>query len=128
MTVEMFTAMPMAEEYKALAPDPYGFPALAEKLIALEKEPLAWGEEVAALEMPVLIISGDADVATLEHNVAMFRLLGGGVMGDMGDPLPASRLAILPATSHTALIGQVDLLMALIGPFLAGDKPKGWFD
>lgn len=128
MTVEMITAMPMAEEYKKLAPDPDGFPALAEKLIALEKEPMAWGEEVAALETPVLIIAGDADVSTLEHNVEMFRLLGGGGMGDMGQPLPASRLAILPATSHTAVIGQPDLLMMFVGPFLAGETPKGWFD
>ena len=57
-----------------------------------------------ALKTPVLIIAGDADVATLEHSVAMFRLLGGGAMGDMGKPLPASRLAVLPATSHTAVI------------------------
>jgi pimeloyl-ACP methyl ester carboxylesterase len=42
LTVEMFTAMPMAEEYKALAADPEGFPALVEKLIALEKEQIAW--------------------------------------------------------------------------------------
>ena len=35
-------------------------------------------------------------------------------MGDMGKPLPASRLAILPATSHTAVIGQTDLLHAFI--------------
>mgnify|MGYP003547251805 CR=1 FL=1 len=61
---------------------------------------------------PVLIIAGDADVVTLEHSVALFRLLGGGIMGDMGKPLPASRLAILPATSHTAVITQPDLLHA----------------
>ena len=65
---------------------------------------MAWEEDVKALKTPVLIITGDADVATLEHSVALFRLLGGGVMGDMGKPLPASRLAVLPATSHTAVI------------------------
>lgn len=128
MTVEMFTAMPMAEDYRKLAANPDGFPALVRKLIALEKQPMAWGEEVAKLKLPVLVIAGDADVSTLEHNVALFRLLGGGGMGDMGQPLPASRLAILPATSHTAMIGQDDLLMAFIGPFLAGETPKGWFD
>lgn len=128
MTVEMITTMPMAEDYRKLAANPDGFPALAKKLIALEKEPMAWGDEVAALKVPVLIIAGDADVSTLEHNVALFRLLGGGGMGDMGQPLPASRLAILPATSHTAVIGQDDLLMEFIGPFLAGETPKGWFD
>lgn len=128
MTVEMFTSMPFAEEHRKLAANPDGYPALVEKLIQLEKEPMAWDEEIRALRTPVLIIAGDADVATLEHSVAMFRLLGGGVMGDMGQPLPASRMAILPATSHTAVIGQVDLLYALIEPFLNGKTPKGFFE
>jgi pimeloyl-ACP methyl ester carboxylesterase len=128
MTVEMFVGMPFAEEYRTLAANPDGFPALVEKLIALEKEPMAWEAEVKAMKAPVLIITGDADVATLEHSVALFRLLGGGVMGDMGKPLPASRLAVLPATSHTAVITQTDLLLALIGPFLKGETPKGFFE
>jgi hypothetical protein len=67
---------------------------------------MAWEADLRALETPVLIVTGDADVATLDHSVAMFRLLGGGGMGDMGEPLPASRLAVLPATSHTAVITQ----------------------
>ena len=128
MTVEMLTAMPFAKEYPRLAANPNGFPELARKLIALEKEPMAWEAEVKALKTPVLIISGDADVMTLEHSVALFRLLGGGVMGDMGQPLPASRLAILPATSHTAVIGQAELLQAVIEPFLKGETPKGMFE
>jgi len=103
------------------------FPALVRKLIALEKEPMAWEQDVRALKTPVLLIAGDADVVTLEHAVAMFRLLGGGIMGDMGKPLPASRLAILPATSHTAVIMQPDLLYAFIEPFLKGVTPKGMF-
>jgi pimeloyl-ACP methyl ester carboxylesterase len=128
MTVEMFVDMPFAAEYRELAANPDGFPALVEKLIQLEKEPMAWEEDVKKLETPVLIISGDADVNTLEHAVAMFRLLGGGVMGDMGKPLPESRLAVLPATSHTAVIGQVDLLHAFIESFLKGETPKGMFE
>lgn len=128
MTVEMIVKMPFAEDYRKLAPNPDGFPALAEKLIALEKEPMAWKEDVKKLKIPVLIIAGDADVATLEHTIALFRLLGGGVMGDMGKPLPDSRLAIMPGTSHTAVITQVDLLLAFIEPFLKGETPKGFFD
>ena len=127
MTVEMIVEMPFAEDYRRLAPNPDGFPALVEKLIALEHEPMSWEAEVRALKTPVLIITGDADVATLEHSVAMFRLLGGGIMGDMGQPLPASRLAVLPATSHTAVITQPELLHAFIEPFLKGETPKGMF-
>lgn len=129
MTVEMFVDMPVfAEAYRKLAANPDGFPELVRKLIALEKEPMAWGADVKSLKTPVLIITGDADVATLEHSVALFRLLGGGGMGDMGQPLPASRLAVLPATSHTAVIGQTDLLVAVIEPFLKGETPKGMFE
>ena len=127
MTVETFAQMPFAKQYPKLAANPEGFPELARKVIALEKEPMAWGEDVKALKTPVLIIAGDADGATLEHSVAMFRLLGGGAMGDMGKPLAASRLAVLPATSHTAVITQTDLLYALIEPFLKGLAPKSFF-
>ena len=128
MSPEMFVGSPMEAAYRELSPNPEGFRAFVEKLIALEHEPMEWEEEVRNLEAPVLLIAGDADVVTLEHTVAMFRLLGGGAMGDMGQPLPASRLAILPATSHTAVIGQVNLLMGLVEPFLQGETPKGMFE
>ena len=126
MTPEFFVGTPMEDAYRELAADPEGFPALVEKLIALEHEPMAWEAEVAALETPVLLIAGDADVVTLEHTVALFRLLGGGGMGDMGEPLPESRLAVLPATSHTAVISQPELLHAVIEPFLQGEAPQGF--
>ena len=128
MTVEMILGMPFAKDYPKLAANPDGFPALAKKLIALEHEPMAWENDVKAMKTPVLIITGDADVATLEHSVALFRLLGGGEMGDMGKPLAASRLAVMPATSHTAVITQTDLLHAFIEPFLKGQTPKGFFE
>lgn len=126
MVPELFIGTPMEEEWKKLAPNPDGFRDVVEKLIALEHEPMAWEEEVRQLKTPVLIIAGDADVTTLEHNVALFRLLGGGGMGDMGAPLPASRLAVLPATSHTAVINQTDLLYGFIEPFLQGKTPAGF--
>jgi pimeloyl-ACP methyl ester carboxylesterase len=128
MTVDMFVGMPLAADYRKLAPNPNGFPELVRKLIALEKEPMAWEAEVKALKTPVLIITGDADVVTLEHSVSLFRLLGGGVAGDMGKPLAASRLAVLPATAHTAVITQPDLLHAFIEPFLQGKTPVGMFE
>lgn len=127
MSVEMFVGMPFAQEYRKLAANPDGFPGLVKKLIALEHEPMAWEADVKAIKAPVLIITGDADVTTLEHSVAMFHLLGGGAMGDMGKPLSASRLAVMPATSHTAVITQPELLDAFIEPFLKDETPKGMF-
>ena len=125
MSPDMFVGGTMEEEWRKLAPNPDGFKNLVEKLIALEKEPIDWEKDVKNLQSPVLIIAGDADVTTLEHTVSMFRLLGGGEMGDMGQPLPESRLAILPATSHTAIINQVDLLYGFIEPYLLGVTPAG---
>ena len=127
MTPEMFVGTPMEDAWKELAPNPDGFRALVEKLIALEKEPMSWEADVKLLKAPVLLITGDADVVTLEHSVALFRLVGGGAMGDMGKPLSTSRLAVLPATSHTAVINQAEVLHTFIEQFLTGVTPKGMF-
>ena len=124
-SVDMMLQMPFFKEQAAKKP---GFPKLIEKLIQLEKEPMAWEADVWKLRMPVLVVAGDADVSTLEHNVALFKLLGGGMMGDMGKPLAAARLAVLPATSHTAVITQVALLHLFIEPFLKGETAKGMFE
>lgn len=126
MKPEMFIGTPMEEAWKKLAVNPDGFPAFVDRMIALEHEPLAWEAGVKTIKSPVLIIAGDSDVITLEHEVAFFKLLGGGVMGDMGTPLAASRLAILPATAHTAVINQPELLHLLIEPFLQGETPKSF--
>lgn len=126
MKPSMFIGTPMEDAWKKLAVNPDGFPAFVDKMIALEHEPLAWGDDVKTIRSPVLVIAGDSDVVTLEHEVAFFKLLGGGVMGDMGTPLAASRLAILPATSHTAVINQPDLLYGFIEPFLKGETPKSF--
>jgi pimeloyl-ACP methyl ester carboxylesterase len=126
MTREMFA--PFENEWRKLAPNSEGYAAFIDKMIALEHEPMSWGKDIGSMKTPALIISGDADTATLEHTVAMFRFLGGGVMGDMGQPLPAARLAIMPATSHTAVINQPELLLAFIEPFLRSETPKGIFE
>lgn len=127
MAPEMFIGTPMEDAWKQYSPDPDGFRPFVERMIALEHEPLQWEEDVRALKTPMLIIAGDADMVTLEHIVSLFRLVGGGAPGDMGKPLAASRLAILPATSHTAVIDQVDLLLGFIEPFFKGETPKGMF-
>lgn len=124
MKPEMFIGTPMEDAWKQYSPNPEGFRPFVERMIALEHEPMAWEEEVKALKTPTLIIAGDADMMTLEHVVSMFRLLGGGMAGDMGKPLSPSRLAILPATSHTAVIDQVDLLLEVIEPFLRAKHPR----
>jgi pimeloyl-ACP methyl ester carboxylesterase len=66
----------------------------------------------------VLVIVGDSDIVRPEHAVELFRLLGGGVIGDIAG-LPASRLAILPGTSHVGMLERVDWLHSMITDFLS---------
>jgi hypothetical protein len=49
--------------------------------------------------------------------VEMFRLLGGGVAGDLAG-LPRSRLAVLPGTTHITLVQRADWLSSMVGEFL----------
>ena len=124
MRPEMFVGSPIETQWKTLSPHPGRFVLFVEKMIALEHEPVSWQERVRQLKSPTLLVTGDADVVTLEHSVELFRLLGGGAMGDLGRKLPKSRFAVLPASSHTAIIRQPDLLMGLIKPFLDGEHAK----
>lgn len=81
-------------------------------------------EAIQAIKAPTLIIIGDSDLARPESAVEMFRLLGGGVFGDMPPGLPASQLAILPGTSHVMAAERTELLLAIIPPFLDAPMPE----
>ncbi len=50
-------------------------------------------EEIEAITAPTLLIIGDSDLVRPEHAVEMFRLLGGGVFGDIP---PACRIRSSP--------------------------------
>ena len=93
------------------------------KLKELDTTPFAWPEDdVRAIAAPTLIVVGDSDVVRLEHAVEMFRLRGGGVMGDLSG-MPDSQLGVLPGTSHfippgSGVMDRMDALLAMIRPFL----------
>ena len=72
---------------------------------------------------PALLIIGDSDIVRPEHTVHMFRLLGGGVVGDLAG-LPASHLAILPGTTHVGLLDRVGWLQSMILEFLGSPEPR----
>ena len=71
---------------------------------------------------PTLLIIGDSDIVRPEHAVEMFRLLGGGVMGDLAG-LPNSQLAILPGTTHATLVECGAWLGSMITAFLETPMP-----
>src|SRR5215204_6243403 len=103
---EAFAGSPIEEAYLRSAPNPDDFTTLVAKLKRLDMEPFAWpAEDIGGIAAPTLLIVGDSDAIRLEHAVEMFRLLGGGVMGDLVG-LPASQLAVLPGTSHFVPAGS----------------------
>jgi pimeloyl-ACP methyl ester carboxylesterase len=128
ITPEMFAGSPLEAEYKRIAPNPDDFPNLVWKLKELDTVPFSWPEEdVRAVTAPTMVVVGDSDVVTLEHTVKLFRLRGGGVMGDLAG-LPAAQLAVLPATCHfippgSGMLDRSDWLLAMIPPFLDASPP-----
>jgi pimeloyl-ACP methyl ester carboxylesterase len=115
---EMFAGTPPEEAYKRNAPNPDGFPALVEKIKALEANTFAWPEkEVSAIAAPVLLIYADSDASRPEHMVELFRLLGGGVPGDLTG-LPKSQLAIIPGATHVSLVDKSALWLPMVEAFL----------
>jgi pimeloyl-ACP methyl ester carboxylesterase len=123
ITPELFAGSPMEQAYLELAPNPGDFPKLVEKLKQLDSTPFTWPEaDIRGIAAPTLIVLGDSDVVRLEHAVELFKLRGGGVMGDLAG-LPQSQLAVLPGTSHfmppgSGLLDRADWLLAMIPPFL----------
>jgi pimeloyl-ACP methyl ester carboxylesterase len=123
MKPEMMFGSPWHDEYLRIAPDPGHFATLFAKKTQMDrgiKDVPA--ETVAAIKAPILIVIGDSDLVRPEHAVEMFRLLGGGVFGDMV-PLPNSQLAILPGTTHVTLLGRADWLVSMVTEFLDAPMP-----
>jgi pimeloyl-ACP methyl ester carboxylesterase len=127
ISLEMFLGTPMESEYKRLAPNPDDFPALVEKLKTLDTTDFAWDDDVRGMTTPMLIVAGDADAVTAEHAVSLFKLRGGGAMGDLSG-LPESQLAILPGTSHFippgfGMLDRAEWLVPMVARFLDPPPP-----
>jgi pimeloyl-ACP methyl ester carboxylesterase len=106
------------DEYLRTAPDPAGFATLVEKVKRLDGDLPEWSaDRIRGIEAPVMVVLADSDIVRPEHAVEMFRLLGGGVPGDITG-LPRCRLAILPGTTHTSIPQRADWLAPMIDEFL----------
>jgi pimeloyl-ACP methyl ester carboxylesterase len=123
MTRDTFTGTPQEAAYLRHAPNPDDFPLLIEKQTVLPQA-FAFAEvDVAAIVAPTLLIYGDSDVVRPEHAVALFRLLGGGVPGDLVG-LPSAQLAILPGITHgTIVLEHLEDLLTVIEAFLEVPMP-----
>jgi pimeloyl-ACP methyl ester carboxylesterase len=124
VTPEIMMGTPWYEEYYApVAPRPEDFPILVEKLKELDATEFDWSQEIDAIAAPTLLIYGDADVIRPEYMAELFRLLGGGVPGDLTG-LPKARLAILPSTTHVGIMNRADWLLPMITEFLDEPMPE----
>ena len=117
---DMLAGSPIEALYASVAPNPDDFPMLVEKLKTFFTTEFAFPEaDIAAIASPALVMVGDSDTVLPEHAIELFRLLGGGVPGDMVG-LPESQLAILPATTHASILYERgDVLTTMIGAFLS---------
>jgi pimeloyl-ACP methyl ester carboxylesterase len=110
---------PFYEAYRQVAPKPEQFAQVCSKLSAMTNEfedmPL---DEVKRLKMPTMFIFGDADMVKPQHAAALFRAAGGGVFGDMV-PVPPTRLAVLPGTTHVGLISRSGWIAEMVTEFLS---------
>jgi pimeloyl-ACP methyl ester carboxylesterase len=123
MKPEMMFGSPWHDEYMQIAPNPGDFARLFAKKGEMDRQIKDLPAEVIqAIAAPTLLIVGDSDIIRPEHAVELFRLLGGGVAGDVAG-LPRSQLAILPGTTHVTLVYQAELLLAIIPRFLDAPMP-----
>ena len=114
---------PMYISYKAVAPKPEDFPRLLDRMGEFMRKPYDWSEDVKKLQMPVMLVFGDADMFRPEHEVSFFKLLGGGLKdaGWTREHMSKNRLAILPNVTHYEMFMSPQLVPAIL-PFLQGDN------
>jgi pimeloyl-ACP methyl ester carboxylesterase len=123
LTPEAFKGSPIETEFRKLSPTPNAFPNLVKRLVATESKPHDFGaDKLKATKAPMFFIHGDADGVRLDFIAEMFRLKGGDVHGDMR-PRSASRLAILPDTTHVTLMERRSVIVLWVNDFFDA-KPQ----
>jgi len=125
LTAEAFKGSPIETEYKKLSPTPNEFPNFIKHLLASmqSKSDEIGADKFKATEAPMFFIHGDADGIRLDHITEMFRLKGGEIFGDMR-PRSASRLAILPDTTHVTLMQRMPIIVPMVNDFLDAKPQK----
>ncbi len=113
-----FKGSPLETEYKKLSPTPNDFPKFVQRMVSTASKPYDFGaDKLKATTAPMFFIHGDADGVRLAHVAEMFRLKGGEIHGDM-QSRSASRLAILPDTTHVTLMQRMSIIVPMINDFL----------
>ncbi len=105
--IEFMRSTPLYEDYVRVAPRPEDFGPLLDKIGTSMKQDFDFADDVRGLQVPTLVMAGDADMAPPSHYVEVFTLLGGGQRdgGWMGEGRPdgGHALAILPGVTHYSI-------------------------
>lgn len=119
LSAELFKGSPLESEYLRLSPTPTQFATFVEHMVAADsrKGSDLTDAQLQATTAPMFFINGDADGIRLEHIAEMFRLKGGGVHGDIRER-SASRLAVLPNTTHVTLMMRQSIIVPMVNDFL----------
>ena len=118
LTADDFKGSTLDTEYKKLSPTPKDFPKFVQRIVATASKGYDFGaDKLKATTTPMFFIHGDADGVRLAHVAEMFRLKGGEIHGDM-KPRSASRLAILPNTTHVTLMQRMPIIVPMVNDFL----------
>ncbi len=124
LTPESFEGSPVETGYKKLSPTPEEFPNFVKHVAETAVKPFDFGaDKLKATKAPMFFIHGDADGVRLEHISEMFRLKGDEICGDMR-PRSASRLAILPNTTHVTLMDRMPVIVPMVNDFLDAKTNK----
>lgn len=102
-----------AVEYAQHSPDGVEHAAVVVKksLELVKSQPTMSVGDLSQIVVPVLVMSGDDDVAQLNHTVAMY------------EAIPESQLAVIPGASHSVLKEQPKVCVRMIERFLLGPVP-----
>jgi pimeloyl-ACP methyl ester carboxylesterase len=124
LTADALQGSPIETEYKRLSPTPDEFTRFVTRVIAMDLKPYDFGaDQLKAATAPMFFIHGDADGVRLDHIAEMFRLKGGEVFGDLR-PRSASRLAMLPDTSHVTLMQRLPVIVPMVNEFFDAKPPR----
>lgn len=99
------------DNYKRVAPDPEYWPKIFEKVGSIHWEGFS-REELASINVPILILVGDRDFVRVEHAVESFRLI------------PNSELAVISDAGHFTLSSEPEKVIPVVKQFLEKSEKR----
>ena len=105
---EPFVSEEDLAEYTLISPDqPHTLLEKVKRMFEIWKnEPNISKEELAKIQCPVLVVSGDDDVVTLAHTQELY------------EAIPLGQLAVIPGTSHALVKEKTNLFNVIMLQFL----------